>query len=264
MLNMLDIMFKKEGFFLLLCWICWICWMFFGPMDHCPLKGFLVMLNYSCRMPCFLMLTYSWRMHLFFMLNYSCRMQPFFIMLNFSAERKVFLSKYASFCCNVEYVESCCMQCSKKTLLSAEMLNMLNMLNVFWPMTPPLQTMGLHGPKKHSTYSTYSTFQQKEAFFSELYIQHDSTYSTFQQKEAHFEKKMLVSGKKFNMAQKVVLSAEKIQHGPKSGYFSIKNSTWPKKWFFQQKKFNMCQKCASFCWNVEYVECIGRVVRHFC
>ena len=39
--------------------------------------------------------------------------------------------------------------------------------------------------QKHSTYSTYSTFQQKEAFFSEPYIQHDSTYSTFQLKEAH-------------------------------------------------------------------------------
>ena len=143
-----------------------------------------------------------------------------------------FLSKYASFCCNVEYVESCFMHC-QKTLLSAEMLNILNMLNVFWPITPPFADHGVAWAKKHSTYSTYSTFQQKEAFIRNLtsnMIQHIQHFS----RKNHIKKK-LVSGEKFNMPQKLVLSAEKIQHGPKSGYFSRKNSTWPKKWFFQQK-----------------------------
>ena len=61
---------------------------------------------------------------------------------------------------------------------------------------------------------------------------------------------MLLSGEKFNMAPKVVLSGEIIQHSPKSGYFRGTNSTcaikcgsfcrkkcwtWPQKYFFQQK-----------------------------
>ena len=138
------------------------------------------------------------------------------------------------------------------------------------PWQPPgLQTMGLSWAKKHSTYSTYSTFQQKEAFFSEHL--HPTWFNIFN-----------ISAERSTFSKTCwIFSAERIPlFGPKSveffqqkkfnfwpqklNYFSRKNSTWPKKWFFQQKKFNMCRKCASFCWNVEYVECIGRVVRHFC
>ena len=188
------------------------------------------------------MLNYSWRMHLFFHVELFLQNAAFFIMLNFSAERKVFLSKNASFCCNVEYVESCCMQCSKKTLLSAEMLNMLNMLNVFWPMTPPLQTMGLHGPKNIQHIQHIQHFSRKKRFFRNLTSNMIQHIQHFSRKKHILKKRCLFQGKKFNMAQKVVLSAEKIQHGTKSGYFSRKNSTWPKKWFFQQKKFNMSRK----------------------
>ena len=152
----------------------------------------------------------------------------------FSAERRGFSSKCASFCWNVEYVESCSMQSSEKALLSAEMLNMLNMLSVLWPMRLPLQTMGFNGPKKHSTYSTYSTFQQKEAFFRNLtsnmiqHIQHSA-------ERTKLKKKSLFRGKNPTWPQKVVLSAEKIQHGPKSGSFSRKIQHVPKMCFFLLK-----------------------------
>ena len=75
--------------------------------------------------------------------------------------------------------------------------------------------------QKHSTYSTYSTSQQKEAFLSEPYIQHDSTYSTFQQKEAFLGEKTLLSAEMLNMLNVLGLWSEiSVQleepHGPKN------------------------------------------------
>ena len=120
---------------------------------------------------------------------------------------------------------------------------------MFLAHRPPFADHGVAWAKKHSTYSTYSTFQQKEAFFSEPYIQHDSTYSnsTFQQKEALFLKKSLSQGKnptwpkkwffqqkEFNMVQKVVLSA-------------VKKFNMAQKVVLSAEKFNMCRKCVSFC-----------------
>ena len=114
--------------------------------------------------------------------------------------QKVIDRKYASFCWNVEYVESCWMRYSKNMLLSAEMLNVLKMLNYFGSMESP------KGPNRDKIVQ---------------HIQH------YRRKKHTFEKR--------------VLSGEIIQHGPKSGSMRGNSST-------------CASKCASFCWNVEYVE----------
>ena len=61
-------------------------------------------------------------------------------------------------------------------------------------------------------------------------------------------KKGFFQGKIFNIAQKVVLSAEKIQHVPKMCFFLLKC------WICWIMLDLVSEICASFCWNVEYVE----------
>ena len=88
------------------------------------------MLNFFC-----------WKNHFLGHVEFFLLKEPHFgLCWIFSPERSPFFQKSASFCWNVEYVESCWMYLAENMLLSAEMLNMLNMLKYFassWCQTGP-------------------------------------------------------------------------------------------------------------------------------
>ena len=184
---------------------------------------------------------------------------------SFSRKNSTCEGQWASFGWNVEYVESCWIECSKNALLSAEMLNMLNMLNYFG------STGGQKGPN------------------SGKIIQHIQHIQDFSRKKHFFFGKghsiwsniFNISAERSTFSKNELLSGEMIQHGPKSGSFSRNNSTWLKSGSFSRKKMSTCaenvsqklsfaeiknmlnhvgssvwKNCASFCWNVEYVEYI--------
>ena len=129
--------------------------------------------------------------------------------------------KCASFCWNVEYVESCWIQFSKKCV-SAEKLNMLNMLNYFGSMESQ------KGPHRPKIIQHIQHFSRKRHFFRKRHSTWSNIFNISAERSIFLKKNASFwgGGVKFNMAQKVALSAEKIQHGPKSGPFSRKNSTW--------------------------------------
>ena len=285
--------FFKMCFFLLKCWICWI--MFYAKLWKSP--SFCWNVEYVEYVECFVAHEAPFADH---GVQWAKKTFNIFNIFNISAERSIFSepyiqhdSTYSTFSRKKQIKKKKSLfrgknptwpqkvvlsaekiqhgpksgsfsrknsTCAENVLLSAEMLNMLNALGLWSEICAKLEEP--NGPKNIQHIQHIQHFSRKKHFFGTLDPTWFSIFNISAERSIS-SKKRAVSGKKSNMAPKVVLSAEKIQHGPKSGSFSRKNSTWPKKWFFQQKEFNMCRKCASFCWNVEYVECIGPVVGHF-
>ena len=145
------------------------------------------------------------------------------------------------------------------------MLNMLNVLGKTWG-PPPLSSSS---PQNIQHIQHIQHFCRKK----HILIQHgpqNSTYSTFPLKEAHFLKKMLLSAEMLNMLNS--LARGHLLISPKTfNIFNIFNISAERStfWFnmgpriqhiqhFPWKKTFFLRKCASFCWNVEYVEFSGQ------
>ena len=157
-------------------------------------------------------------------------------MLNFFPWKKPFFSKNASFCWNVEYVESCWILCSKNVLLSAEMLNMLNMLNYFassWSL------LASHRPKKIQHIQHIQHFCRKKHIFQTL----DPTWSNIFNISA--ERSTFSAHVEFFLLKEPLF-------GPCWIFSAERTTFWVMLNFFPWKK-PFFSKSASFCWNVEYV-----------